>query len=164
MSVFVSTLALFLAALGVHLALWRIRLPKYHTRTLLLVFASVLGVWVIVAVVTQPIGWPQLLHVCLYYTSLALCYVITYSALEADSPTLSLIRHLHSAGSEGLSAEEVRSFMETRPFVRARLNALVHDGLVAEREGRFFAASNGSPFFRVILAFRRLYGAIEQGG
>lgn len=164
MSVFVVTLVLFVAALALHLVLWRVRLPKYHTRTLLLLFASVLLVWLVTATITRQLGWPELFHVCMYYTSLALCYVITYSALEADSPTLSLIRHLHATGARGLSEDEVRSFLATRPFVKARLNALLHDGLVAERDGRFFVVSNGSPFFRVILGFRRLYGAIEQGG
>jgi hypothetical protein len=164
MSVFVTTLVLFVGALAFHLVLWRVRLPKYHTRTLLLLFASVLAVWLPLTLLIGTLAWPELLHICMYYTSLALCYVITYSALEADSPTLSLIRHLHATGSRGLSEDEVRSFLETRPFVRARLNALVHDGLVAERDGRFFVASNGSPFFRVILGFRSLYGAIEQGG
>jgi hypothetical protein len=163
MTVFLTTLMLFLIALALHLVVWKARLPKYHTRALLFLFALVLLLWL--ATVAIPLmSWPKLLHTCLFYTSLSLSYVVTYSALEADSPTLSLIRHLHKAGADGISAEEVRLFLEARPFIKARLNALMHDGLVAEKECRYFVASKGSPFFRVILRFRRLYGTIEEGG
>ena len=163
MTVFVTTVVLFAFALGVHLVLWRVRLPKYHTRTLLLLFFSLLGGWLILTPL-QPITLPQIAHVCLFYTSLAFCYIITYSALEADSPTLSLVRHMAQSGAAGLSTAEVESFLSTRPFVRARLGALVHDGLVEERNSRYFVASRGSLFFQVILGFRKLYGAIQQGG
>lgn len=163
MTVFFTTLLLFAFALAVHLVLWRMRLPKYHTRTLLILFFGVLGAWLLTTPL-QSITFPEVAHICLFYTSAALCYVITYSALEADSPTLSLVRHLEQGGPAGLSTGEVETFLSTRPFVRARLGALVHDGLVQEKDGRYFTASSGSMFFRVILAFRKLYGSIEQGG
>jgi hypothetical protein len=163
MAVFLTTLVLFLAALGLHLIVWKIRLPKFQTRTLLLLFAFGLGMWLLTLTV-RPMPWPDVVHVCLFYTSLSLCYVITYSAFEGDSPTLSLIRYVHQSRTIGMPPEEVRHFLETRPFVKARLNALIHDGLVREENGRYLVASNGSLFFRVILAFRKLYGSVDQGG
>ena len=163
MAVFLTTSILFLAALGLHLIVWKIRLPKFQTRTLLLLFALALAVWLLTLTV-QSMPWPEVAHVCLFYTSLSLCYVITYSAFEADSPTLSLIRHAHDAAGQGMSSEEVHLFLEKRPFVKARLAALTHDGLVREESGRYFAIGRGSIFFRVILVFRKLYGPIQEGG
>jgi hypothetical protein len=104
------------------------------------------------------------LHVCLFYVSLAFYYVITYSAIEGDSPTLSLIRHLNASGGRGISSAELHEFLEARPFIKARITALMHDGLLREENGRYFVAGRGSLFFRLILAFRRLYGSIERGG
>ena len=163
MTIFLTTSALFLGAVMLHLLIWKIRLPKYHTRTLLILFALVLGAW-LAALPLHHTDLPKLIHVCLFYTSLSLCYVITYSTIESDSPTLSLIRHLAHSGTRGVSLEEVREFLEARPFVRARLAALLHDGLVREQNGRYVLARRGSLFFRLILAFRRLYGSIERGG
>ena len=163
MAVFLTTLVLFLAALGLHLSVWKIRLPKFQTRTLLLLFALVLGLWLLTLTV-RPMPWPGVVHVCLFYLSLSLSYVITYSAFEADSPTLSLIRHAQDAAGQGMSSEEVHLFLEKRPFVKARLAALTHDGLVREEKGRYFAVGGGSIFFRVILLFRKLYGSIQEGG
>jgi hypothetical protein len=107
---------------------------------------------------------PEVAHVCLYYVSLSLCYVITYSAFEADSPTLSLIRHAHKVADQGMSPEEVHVFMEKRPFIKARLAALTHDGFLREERGRYFAVGQGSVFFRVVLLFRKLYGTTGEGG
>jgi hypothetical protein len=163
MSVFLTTLALFLIAFGSHLLLWKIRLPKYHTRTLLLLFASVLIAW-LGTFWLRVMPLPDVAHVALFYVALSLCYVITYSAFEADSPTLSLIRNLHSSADGGMLPEEVHAFLESRPFVKARLAALTHDSLVREENGRYFACEGGSPFFRFILLFRKLYGSIEEGG
>jgi hypothetical protein len=163
MAVFLTTLVLFLGALGLHLIIWKIRLPKFHTRTLLILFGSVLGIWLL-SLTLRPMSWPDAAHVCLSYISLSLCYVITYSAFEADSPTLSLIRHTYDAAGRGLSSEEVHLFLEKRPFVKARLAALIHDGLLREENGRYFAAGSGSAFFRVILMFRKLYGPMQEGG
>jgi hypothetical protein len=162
MAIFLTTLALFLTALGLHLILWRVRLPRYHTRTLLMLFGFILGGWLA--------AWPfhrmelfQVVHVCLFYVSLCFYYVITYTAIEGDSPTLSLIRHLAVRG-RGISSRELHEFLEERPFIKARIAALLHDGLLREENGRYFLAGRGSLFFRLILAFRRLYGSIERGG
>ena len=163
MAVFVTTLGLFLAALALHLVLWKIRLPKFHTRALLLLFALVLFMRLALLAI-WPMTFPETGHVCLFYISLSLCYVITYTAIEGDSPTLSLIRHVHNSGARGVSSADVHEFLAQRPFITARISALKHDGLLREEEGRYFVAGRGSLFFRVILGFRRLYGSIERGG
>lgn len=163
MAVFTTTLGLFLAALGVHLLLWKIRLPKFHTRTLLFIFGLVL-ITRMALLDGWPMSLPELGHVCLFYISLSFCYVITYTAIEGDSPTLSLIRYVHNSGGRGVSSEDVHGFLAQRPFIRARIAALKHDGLLREENGSYFIAGRGSLFFRLILVFRRLYGSIERGG
>src|SRR5438477_12903057 len=111
MAVFLTTSVLFLGALGLHLIVWKIRLPKFQTRTLLLLFALVLFLW-LVTLTLRPMSLAEVAHVCLFYTSLSLCYVITYSAFEADSLALSLIRDAHEADGRGVTSEEVNVFLE----------------------------------------------------
>ena len=163
MRIFLTSCVLLVVALLLHVGVWRIRLPKHHTRTLLSLFAMVLCAWVVFAHFGG-LKLHEIAHVTLYYVSLSLSYVITYSAIEGDSPTLNLMRLLAQQGESGMSHDEIRAFFEARPFVQARLNALLRDGLVREQNGRYFAAGTGSPFFRLILSFRKLYGSIEQGG
>jgi hypothetical protein len=163
MIVFLTAVGLFLLAFAVHLVSWRTRLPKHHIKALLLIFAVVSLLWLPVALICA-FGFFRILHVALFYGSMSLCYVITYSAIEADSPTLSLVRFLAEAKEAGRSLGEVGDFMASRPFVRARLAALVLSGLIREEGGRYAAVGNEPFSFRVILGFRKLYGPISRGG
>jgi hypothetical protein len=106
----------------------------------------------------------EVIHVALFYGSMSLCYVITYSAIEADSPTLSLIRFLAEGTSNGRSLKEVSQFMAQRPFIKSRLSALVLSGLIREEGPRFVAAGRQPLSFQVIMGFRKLYGPISRGG
>lgn len=167
----VSLISLLLAFLC-HLAWWRIRLPKRQLRTLLLIFGTffllILGGMVIwpelVALPAAP-HWISWLYVTLFYWAAAFCYVITYSAMEGDSPTLSLMRYLHKAGPEGVSHDDIEEFFRQRPFVGARLKALVHDGVFLIEEKGYRLSPGNYTAFRLILGYRRVvFGRIKSGG
>jgi hypothetical protein len=159
--------ALLAAGLSIHVLLWQVRLPKSQLKTLLFIF---LALWLL-AVSLWGIGYLwgagvlDLLYFSLFYWSAALCYVITYSAMEGDSPTLSLTRHLHGKGTQGVSHEEIEAFFRQRPFVGARVKALVTDNIFIEESGGYRLSSGKYLFFRLILTYRRVvFGPIKSGG
>jgi hypothetical protein len=163
MHVFLLSSCLLACAWVIHFALWRVKLPKHHIQALLVIFAAVLGCWVLAAAISAR-NFAEIVRVCALYISVALSYIITYSAIEGDSPTLSLMRLLASKGAEGLTIEEVDEFVARAPFVAARISALMHSDLVREENGRYFLHGRPSLFFRLILEFRKLYGPISKGG
>jgi len=147
----------------IHLIIWKIRLPKHQIRALLLTFSAVFALWIL----TPAHGSTPLLdtlQISLLYVSVSFCYVITYSAVEGDSPTLSLMNLLAEKKEEGLPSDEISGFLLQRPFVKARLAALMHSGLVRKENDRYIIAGRPSLPFRIILGFRRLYGPISKGG
>jgi hypothetical protein len=171
MSVFL-TIALSLGVLfALHLIWWRIALPQ-RQRTALLGLFLIGGLIVAPAVGLllglfgfAPLSLIQWLNVALAVVAFALAYVVTYSALEADSPTLSLVRHIASAGSGGVGEETLREFMASRPFVGARLSALVEEGMVQERDGRIHLAEHPYTLFRMVLFHReKILGLTHHGG
>lgn len=112
-----------------------------------------------------PLTLIQWLNVALAVVAFALAYVVTYSALEADSPTLSLVRHVASAGSRGVGEEALRDFMAARPFVGARLSALVEEGIVHEKDGRIHLSEHSYTLFRMVLLHReKILGLNHRGG
>jgi predicted neutral ceramidase superfamily lipid hydrolase len=170
-SLFLAAGALFIAWI-VHLAIWRWRLPKAQLKTLLVIFAlvwAVASLSVLLGVAGAgsfaPGSLVGFLYFCLIYWSAALCYVITYSAMEGDSPTLSLTRHLHAKGAEGVLHEEIEEFFRQRPFVGARVKALVTDNIFIEERGGYRLASGKYLFFRLILGYRKVvFGPVKAGG
>jgi hypothetical protein len=167
MEITIAAFFTLLVAWLLHLALWRVCLPNAQLKTLLIIF---LLVWaaVVVALCLSEIaffGVLGFLYFSLIYWSAAFCYVITYSAMEGDSPTLSLTRHLHRKGAAGISHEEVEEFFRQRPFVGARVKALVTDNIFMEESTGYRLASGRYLFFRLILGYRRVvFGPIKSGG
>lgn len=166
------TMIALLVAFVAHLILWRWRLPRAQLKALLVIFVLV---WILVSLALQTgtiaansgTGGPLVgfLYFCLIYWPAAFCYMITYSAMEGDSPTLSLTRHLHRKGEEGVSHEEIEDFFRQRPFVGARVKALVADDIFVEEEGGYRLSPGSYVFFRVILGYRRVvFGPIKSGG
>lgn len=163
MRILVATCVLFCVAMVAHLIIWRVRLPGSQIKALLIIFNAVLGIGMIGAVACSVV-FTDLMHIALFYESISLSYFITYSAIEGDSPTLSLIRLLAESHSAGVPAHEVAHFLAQRPFVKTRLAALVTAGLIREQTDRYFLAGKGSLAFRLILGYRKLYGPIYKGG
>lgn len=157
----------FAGAWAIHFLVWRVRLPKAQLKALLLIFMIV---WGVVVVASFAGGGPikatvEFFYFSLIYWSAAFCYVITYSAMEGDSPTLSLTRHLHRRGDKGVSHEEIEDFFRQRPFVGARVKALVTDNVFIEEEGGYRLSPGSYLFFRVILGYRRVvFGPMKSGG
>jgi hypothetical protein len=159
---------LFVLAFLIHLVWWRIRLPYRQLPTLFKWFLlflplslgtlNFLGLWPVERGVS-----PATAVVALLYFSLTLTYAITYSALEADSPTLTLIRWI-AQHPEGATETELESFMASRPFIQSRLKALEVDKMTIQRDGRIYLNGPPSLFFRLIILWRSLYGPIHKGG
>jgi hypothetical protein len=159
---------LFALAFVIHLAWWRIRVPCRQLPTLfkwfLLFFPLSLAVLHLLGLCSaERVLSPAVALVALVYFSLTVTYVITYSALEADSPTLSLIRWI-AQRPDGATEKELESFMTKRPFIHARLKALDVDRITTQRDGRIYLNGQPSLFFRLIIAWRKLYGPIHKGG
>jgi len=171
MSVFAAIFLLLGSLFVVHLVWWRIALPRRQRAVLLGLF--LLGGFALAPVIALLLGWlgfgalsfVQWLNVGLAVVAFALAYVVTYSALEADSPTLSLVRHIASGGAEGMREEQLCEFMASRPFVGARLSALVEEGMVHERDGRIHLADHPYTLFKMVLLHReRVLGLTRHGG
>ncbi|MEX1115017.1 MAG: hypothetical protein WEB53_07195, partial [Akkermansiaceae bacterium] len=155
----------------VHLAWWRMALPRRQRPVLLGLFLvggavlAPLAGWVCAHLGFAPLSWIEWANAGLAVISFALAYVVTYSALEADSPTLSLVRHIAAAGESGRQEEELRIFMAARPFVGARLSALVEEQMVEERGGKIILAEHSHTLFRLVLFYReKVLGLKAHGG
>lgn len=163
MLIFKATCILFFLPLFVQLIIWRVRLPKNQLRALLIIFLTSLVIWIIWAFLFS-IPAPFALHVAFAHLSLSLGYIAFYAAIEVDSPTLTLVHFIAKSGSKGISYESAASYLGQRPFFNTRFTGLIASGLIQEREGKFFVVGKGSVAFRLILAFRKLYGPIPKGG
>lgn len=165
--------ALFLAGLALHLAWWRISVPKRQTKTLLFIFFAVLiagCAWLAfqpggfaVSGVPRPRGAWEFMRVALYVTALTLAYMITYSAVEADSPSLLIALAVARAGENGLPPDEITRLLDDNALVTPRLADLLKDKMAALEDGRYIATPKGRLFARIFIFHRAVLGAGKGG-
>jgi hypothetical protein len=167
MTTLVLGLGLFLLALAAQLAVWRVRLPRRQTRAILAIFGAVLAAGLLAVrlwpglcgPLDPPAGAAGLLHVALLYFSLLGSYVISYSALEADSPTLLMVRMIDRAGAEGIAREAFLQGMNDELLVLPRLADLLRDRMAVLAGGRYRLTAKGRFMARLFTTYRRLLGA-----
>lgn len=157
------------AALMIHYAVWKIRVPKRQTRAILLIFFGMLAL--AVALLSRVAGWfPGLglgcpphvasyLHLICFVTAVTLAYMITYSAIEVDSPSLIMALAIMRAGEAGLPESEFYDMMNDTLLVDPRIRDLLRDGLATQEGDCYRLTSKGKRMARLFIMHRRLLGA-----
>lgn len=171
--VFLITVLLFVAAMLLHVIWWRIALPKKQLPTLFRLFIIFFVTVVFLVQVAARYNacnwlaaptWIDWLTVAFLYGSLAICYLITYPAIEAHSPTLSLMYALYRSGGKGMSHEDAASFLERFQFISARMGALIADGFLVNSDGLLKLPERNYFFFKAILVYRKVILGLRNSG
>lgn len=164
----------FLFSFLLHLAVWRIRLPKRQTKTLLLMMFFVLGVTVALLKacgpdlaalygLSVPVTAGDYLHLTLLALALILSYMITYSALEADSPSLVIAMTVAGAGRAGIAEGDLGKLVNNDRLVKPRIRDLVLDKMAYVENGRYRLTFKGRLFARLFILYRALLGRGKGG-
>lgn len=168
MTVLIPGLVIFGLAMLVHLAWWRIFLPRRQIKALLVLFLAATGVSLLLLALLirlapewQGYGPADLwgyLHVAEMVLALGLSYMVTYSALEADSPSLVIALTIADQGTHGLAAEDLAQAMSDERLVRPRLEDLVLDQMAFWQGERLLLTPKGQALARLFAFYRRLLG------
>lgn len=130
MSVLISGSLLFAIAFLVHLIVWRWRYPRNPIKTLVLLFGTVALTGIIFLSLRASYTAVQYAHIALFFFSLFTCYLITYSAIEADSPSLVIVLLVAKCGKEGMPSERIKEAMGNDLLIEPRIKELAQAGLV----------------------------------
>jgi hypothetical protein len=114
--------------------------------------------------VLAPNTLSEYLHILLFVTSLTLAYMVTYSALEADSPSLVMIISIANAGSNGLPKEQFEQLMTDEILIIPRMRDLLRDNLVYVEGEKYKLTSKGHVFVRIFIVYRHILNIAQKGG
>lgn len=168
MSILLAGSGLFAAAFCLHLALWRVRAPRRQIKALLRLFFGALAAALLLGWAAGPAALrfapAEALHLLLFYTGLTLAYIITYSAVQVDSPSLVIVAAIAAGGGAGLGRDALFAGLTDEILVRPRLEDLVRDEVVAFDGAVYRMCPRGSRFLALIVGWRRLMGLPIRGG
>jgi hypothetical protein len=166
-------LSLSVGAFLIHLIVWRVHLPRRQTKVLLSIFAGVLigvplcffaaGQFLAGLEPLMPSGVSDWLRIVLFHVSVTLAYMITYSAIEADSPSLVMVMAIAKAGAEGMDAREFDATLNDDLLIKPRVEDLITDRMAYVEEGRYRLTGKGVLFANIFVHYRRLLKAPKGG-
>jgi hypothetical protein len=168
MLVFFTGTVSFVVAFAIHVILWRIHVPRHQAASLALLFVAV----AIVVLVTESVLDPALFGLSplrlalavILFGSFGVVYLILFSALEADSPTLTIIALIQAGGRHGVSEHDLLRAMAGHSFVRLRLDQMVRDGMAVRRGDRLHPSSQGILLASLVRQYRILLCRTHAGG
>ncbi|MEW6618872.1 MAG: hypothetical protein AB1422_05935 [bacterium] len=160
---------IFCLAFFLHLIVWKIHLPKRQTKALLEIFFGTLIISILTLWNSASFGifvvesFLEYFHICLFFISFTLAYIITYSGIEADSPSLVIIRKVAEAGSEGLDQKEFDRMMRDDLLIKPRIKDLLSDKMVYMEGDKYKLRSKGALMARIFIFYRQLLNAPKGG-
>jgi len=157
-------LALSFFAFLSHLIVWKVRVPERQVRALLKIFIySLLAGLFMLRLTDSTLIAADYLYISLFVLSAAAAYIITYPALEADSPSLAIVSRIAAAGPRGLSDDEIYHEMGNDILVTPRIRDLLDEKLVRIRDGKYRLTRSGSLFVGIFIFYRGLLN-LNKGG
>lgn len=156
-----------------HLSLWKLWLPRRQIKTILIILFGGLSLSLTALArlpagfqllgVFPPQGIPEFLHLALFVTALILSYMITYTAIEADSPSLVITQKIQAAGRNGLPQDELAVFLSDERLIVPRVKDLVTDKMACVQAGRYRLTPKGRLMAEGFILYRSLLG-LGKGG
>jgi len=165
MKVLLIGIVLFLVFFLFHLIMWKLHIPKNHIRTLLkiLFFVLIIGTVFIKIFSIIPNNFLQYLHICIFFIFLVLAYVVTYSAVSADSPSLVIVMAIAKSGSKGLDKEELYNILNDNLLVKPRVKDLINSKMAYLDGNNYKLTTLGKRFVEIFIFYRKLLN-LPKGG
>ncbi|MDP8261796.1 MAG: hypothetical protein P9M13_00655 [Candidatus Ancaeobacter aquaticus] len=165
--------ALLFVAFFLHVLLWNIRIPKHQVRSLLVLFffTLIFGLFAIFLISSMQI--PDIfiitrmsvyLHVCFFYVSVVLVYIVTYPAIEVDSPSLVIIMSVAHARADGLAKDKLYTLLTNDVLVKPRVDDLIFEDMLTLDGDRLRITKKGSMFIRIFVMYRKIMNLNQSNG
>lgn len=169
MSVFLWSVGICVLSLAAHLLLWRIRLPKRQSRALAMLFLGALFLGGGLALLLGPgpyvPPWPYGILRMAFFVGVVMCsYILSYPAVEVDSPTVTIVLALMKGGDTGISEKELYAAVSDDVLVIPRLHDMLRDGMaVLDAENRYKLTPKGRIMSRFFSSYRSALGLAPGG-
>ncbi|MEW6618875.1 MAG: hypothetical protein AB1422_05950 [bacterium] len=98
------------------------------------------------------------------YISLAFAYIVTYPAIEADSPSLVMIMSIAETEPKGLDKGLFEQKMNDEILVIPRIKDLINSGLAYKDKTRYRLTPKGILISKIFIKYRRLLRRDKKGG
>ncbi len=161
-------------AFFIHISLWKIRQPTHQKSILICIFSIILiagsGIlfyfrqYVSLFGIKAPQEFYGYFQICIFFISISLAYMVTYSALEADSPSLVMIMTIANSGSDGLSQKNFEEKINNDTLIMPRLKDTLSEKLAYLNGDKYNLTLKGRIIARIFIIYRNIIKRERKGG
>lgn len=167
MKVAVFACGLYFLAFAGHWLVWRIRIPNRQTASLLVCFLTVLAAGLSVVQVSSRFedlrGFWRGLHITIFHVAMTLAYVVVYSALEGQSPSMTVLIYVAGGGENGRTRAEIATVLKDAVTVEGRMAAMGRDNLVVAKNSAYCLTRKGR-VWAIVFSYWRTLSRLPTGG
>jgi len=160
MNILIYGFVFFGVAFLLHVAIWRIKKPANSIKILVLLFILVLIAGSILSSLYEFFSY---VYIWFLFISLFTAYLVSYPAIEVDSPSLVIIRCISESGKAGLNIEKLGDLLQNDLLVEPRLKDLVDAGLVDLSFSAYRINKKGVMFILPFIFYRNILN-LGKGG
>lgn len=164
MNILIFGFLFFFISFGIHVLVWRIRVPLRQAKALLLIFVLPLMAPSIPSLAPfLSSGWDWFYSLSIHF-SLFFAYLISLPAVESESPSSLILLELHRR-PEGVSLEDLKKIINDDRFILNRLEGLFLSGHAAkDSQGKIVITESGQKFMGLFMSYRGLLRLTTKGG
>lgn len=167
-SIFIAGVIAVALAFILHILIWRRCIPNEPTRFLILIFLFASGfvycgamyVFFIygasfrsgLGLLSWTVGYSM------FVGATVAAYICFYSAVDVDSPSLTVVRLIQESTSKSISESELRRRFESLGFVESRLRHMGTDNLTRTDQGLLSITPQGAMLIRLLDVYRNIVG------
>jgi hypothetical protein len=166
MHVLAGVMGLFLISFFIHIALWRVRVPKNQVVAILYIF---LGVLILATACLHFSGigafsYPDFFHLGLFFVAATMVYVVTYLGTKDVGPSFLMLKGLGKSTSKGLMMEDFYKLVTNEYLIETRLQELLAGQLIEISDRKMQITSKGIFYSSFYTSYRKALGIKELGG
>lgn len=171
MEISLFCITLVIIAIFFHLFSLRFRIPFSINpiMAIFFIFMVVLVTGLILAYLLNkrysflPHGVWENLHVLIFYVPVVLTYIITYVALEDDSPSMTIARFVAQAKEKGGGYQEIGQILTNEVLILPRLRTMVKNGWIVNIDNKYHITAKGRFYNQLFALWMKLLNIHREG-
>ncbi len=149
MILFIIIFLLIFISLFLNIIIWNIKIPKNHSLSILFIFLIIYIVFLftnffnISFLIFHRLSLVELIHITIFYFMFLFTYLVAYTSVDKDSPTMMIVMQVFNSGRSGLNNNELKKSISNDKFIKTRIDSLLESNLIFYKENKYMITKKG---------------------
>ena len=162
MNLLIVSSILLAISLVSQITIWRVRIPKNQSFTILTIFFISFVIFFIPIyelfgkIILKEKFYAEFIQAFLFHFCFLFCYLITFTAIEKDSPSIILMIKIFRCGKKGLELSRIFKIITNYKFIKMRIDDLLISKFILYNNKKYSITTKGKNSIKIVSFFQML--------